>query len=122
MVYFTPVYGIDGISAYNDVAGAAVVFGVFYLVELWAEQAPDAGKGLLVAVGLLAGFLASLVAAAVGWALARYVFEFSWSASPWVPLVGGAAGALLALAAGWWGLREVLRRPVMQTLRQAADV
>ncbi len=76
----------------------------------------------LLGVGLLAGVLASSAAMVVGWALARYVFEFSWSASPWVPLAGGAAGALLALAAGWWGLREVLRRPVVQTLRQAADV
>ena len=76
----------------------------------------------LLGVGALAGVLASCAAMAVGWALARYVFEFSWSASPWVPLAGGAAGALLALAAGWWGLREVLRRPVVQTLRQAADV
>jgi putative ABC transport system permease protein len=31
------------------------------------------------------------------------------------------AGALLALAAGWWGLREVLQRPVVQTLRRAQD-
>ncbi|MEP7102265.1 MAG: FtsX-like permease family protein, partial [Burkholderiales bacterium] len=76
----------------------------------------------LLGVGALAGVLASCAAMAVGWALARYVFEFSWNASPWVPLAGGAAGALLALAAGWWGLREVLRRPVVQTLRQAADV
>ena len=76
----------------------------------------------LLGVGALAGVLASMGAMAVGWALARYVFEFSWSASLWVPLAGGAAGALLALAAGWWGLREVLRRPVVQTLRQAADV
>jgi putative ABC transport system permease protein len=76
----------------------------------------------LLGVGALAGVLASGAAMAVGWALARYVFEFSWSASPWVPVAGGAAGALLALAAGWWGLREVLRRPVVQTLRQAADV
>ena len=76
----------------------------------------------LLGVGALAGVLASLAAMAVGWALARYVFEFSWNASPWVPLAGGVAGALLALAAGWWGLREVLRRPVVQTLRQAADV
>jgi putative ABC transport system permease protein len=75
----------------------------------------------LLGVGALAGVLASLAAIAVGWALARFVFEFSWSASPWVPLVGGAAGALLALGAGWWGLREVLRRPVVQTLRQAAE-
>ena len=76
----------------------------------------------LLGVGALAGVLASGAAMAVGWALARYVFEFSWTASPWVPLVGAAAGAVLALAAGWWGLREVLTRPVVQTLRQAADV
>jgi putative ABC transport system permease protein len=38
-----------------------------------------------------------------------------------VPLAGTAAGGLLALAAGWWSLREVLRRPVMDTLRQAAS-
>ena len=76
----------------------------------------------LLGVGALAGVLASLAAMAVGWALARFVFEFDWNPSPWVPLAGGAAGALLSLAAGWWGLREVLRRPVIETLRQAADV
>jgi putative ABC transport system permease protein len=38
-----------------------------------------------------------------------------------VPLLGAAAGALLALAAGWWGLREVLRRPVIDTLRAAPE-
>jgi putative ABC transport system permease protein len=36
-----------------------------------------------------------------------------------VPLFGSVSGALLALMAGWWGLREVLRRPVVETLRQA---
>jgi putative ABC transport system permease protein len=72
-------------------------------------------------VGLLAGFLASLVATAVGWALARYVFEFEWAVSLWVPLFGSLAGAVLALGAGWWGLREILRRPVMDTLRRAAQ-
>ncbi len=75
----------------------------------------------LLGVGALAGVLASLAAIAVGWALARYVFEFSWNASAWVPLAGGVTGALLALAAGWWGLREVLRRPVIETLRRAAQ-
>lgn len=74
----------------------------------------------LLGVGALAGFLASIAAVAVGWALAKYVFQFSWNASPFVPLVGAAAGALLALGAGWWGLREVLRRPVVETLRRAA--
>ena len=75
----------------------------------------------LLGVGALAGTLASVAAMAVGWALARYAFDFSWNASPWVPLLGAAAGALLALAAGWWGLREVLRRPVIDTLRSAAE-
>jgi putative ABC transport system permease protein len=74
----------------------------------------------LVGVGLLAGFLASLVASVVGWALARFVFEFTWVVSLWVPLLGSLSGAVLALAAGWWGLRDVLRRPVVQTLRRAA--
>jgi len=75
----------------------------------------------LLGVGALAGLLASIAAMAVGWALARYAFDFTWRASPWVPLAGGAVGALLALAAGWWGLREVLRRPVVDTLRRAAE-
>ena len=75
----------------------------------------------LAGVGLLAGFLASVVAMGVGWALAHYVFDFTWTASLWVPLVGSAAGAVLALLAGWWGLREVLQRPVMDTLRRAAE-
>ena len=75
----------------------------------------------LVGVGLLAGFLASCVAVAVGWALARYVFDFAWTAALWVPLAGALAGAVLALAAGWWGLRDVLNRPVVETLRRAAE-
>ena len=73
----------------------------------------------LAGVGLLAGFLASIVASAVGWALAKYVFEFEWVVSLWVPLAGALTGAVLALAAGWWGLRDVLRRPVVETLRRA---
>jgi putative ABC transport system permease protein len=38
-----------------------------------------------------------------------------------VPVAGAVAGAVLALAAGWWGLREVLLRPVVDTLRRAAE-
>jgi putative ABC transport system permease protein len=75
----------------------------------------------LVGIGLLAGFLASAVASVVGWALAKYAFDFTWTASPLVPLAGALAGAVLALAAGWWGLREVLSRPVVETLRKAAE-
>jgi putative ABC transport system permease protein len=58
---------------------------------------------------------------AVGWLLASQVFGFSWRASAWVPLIGAAAGGGLSLLAGWWGLRDVLRRPVVDMLRQAAQ-
>lgn len=74
----------------------------------------------LLGVGFLAGFQSALVAVLVGWALAHFVFEFAWTASPWVPMFGAIAGAILALLAGWWSLRGVLNTPVVQTLRRAA--
>jgi putative ABC transport system permease protein len=72
----------------------------------------------LAGVGLLAGFLASIIAVAIGWAMARYVFEFSWNITLWVPLAGALTGSVLALVAGTYVLRSVLRRPVIETLRQ----
>ena len=81
----------------------------------------DVQRAELLGVGLLAGFLASAVGSAMGWAMARYALDFPWTASPWVLLAGSAIGAVLSLAAGWWGLREVLKRPVVETLRRAAQ-
>ncbi len=75
----------------------------------------------LLGVGFLAGFMASTMALAVGWALARYAFEFTWTPLWWAPLAGGGTGALLAWAAGSLSLAGVLRQPVVQTLRQAAE-
>ncbi len=96
-------------------------FAIMRAVGARASLLRDVQRAELAGVGLLAGFLASVVATAVGWALARFAFDFTWTGSPWVPLAGALAGAGLALAAGWWGLREVLRRPVVETLRRAAQ-
>jgi hypothetical protein len=52
-VFLSPVVGRDGTTAYNDVAVAAVLFAVFWLVDLWRARRED---GLLVLLGLMAGF------------------------------------------------------------------
>ena len=96
-------------------------FAIMRAVGARASLLRQVQRAELAGVGLLAGFLASIVAVAVGWALARFVFDFNWSAPLWVPIVGALSGAVLALAAGWWGLREVLRRPVVDTLRRSTN-
>ncbi|OYQ39702.1 ABC transporter permease [Rhodoferax sp. TH121] len=128
------IRAVEFLFGFTLAAGLVVLFAAVTATredrarEFAIMRAVGAGSSLLrqvqrtelAGVGLLAGFLASIVAAAVGWALARFVFEFDWTVQFWVPLVGALAGAVLALAAGWWGLRDVLRRPVVETLRRAA--
>ncbi len=96
-------------------------FAIMRAVGAQAALLRQVQRAELAGVGLLAGLLASLVAMVVGWGLAKFVFGFEWTASPVVPLVGALTGALLAMAAGWWGLRDVLRRPVIETLRRASQ-
>ena len=127
------IRAVEFLFAFTLAAGLVVLFAAVSATresrarEYAVMRALGAGGRLLaqmqraelLGVGALAGLLASVAAMAVGGVLARLVFEFSWAPAPWVPLVGSAVGALLALAAGWWGLRGVLRRPVMETLRRA---
>jgi putative ABC transport system permease protein len=96
-------------------------FAVMRAMGASARLLAQVQRAELLGVGALAGLLASVAAVLVGWALAKYAFEFEWRPSAWVPLAGSVAGALLALAAGWWALRGVLRRPVVQTLREAGE-
>lgn len=127
------VRAVEFLFGFTLVAGLVVLFAAVSATreararEFAIMRAMGAGSRLLaqvqraelLGVGALAGLLASIAAIAVGWLLARYAFEFTWAPSLWVPLAGTVCGAVLALAAGWWGLREVLRRPVLETLRRA---
>ena len=129
------VRAVELLFGFTLAAGVVVLFAAVSATrenrarEYAVMRAVGAGSALLrrmqraelLGVGALAGLLAAVAAVLLGGLLARQVFEFSWTPSPWVPLAGLLAGALLALGAGWWGLREVLSRPVMETLRRAAD-
>ena len=78
IVYLSPLVGIDGVSAYNDVALATACFATFYLVEIWRDRKT---RALLVPIGLVAGFCFAIkytgfiaavyVVAIVGWELIR---------------------------------------------------
>lgn len=96
-------------------------YAIMRAVGASAKLLQQVQRAELMGVGLLSGTLASVVASLVGWVLAKQVFGFDWTVSLWVPLLGALAGAVLALAAGWWGLRDVLCRPVVDTLRRASN-
>lgn len=83
------------------------------------RQLSNAQVAEMLCLGGLAGLLAAAGAAAIGWALARYAFEFDYSVTPWVFVLGVGGGAACALVGGWLGLRSVLRTPPLTTLREA---
>ncbi len=53
LVFASPLAGWDGASAYVDVAAGAVVFAVFYLLQVWEVERD---RNLLIVIGILAGF------------------------------------------------------------------
>jgi hypothetical protein len=52
-LYASPVVGMDGTIAYNDVAVATIAFALFYLLQIWDQ---DRSAQLLVPIGILTGF------------------------------------------------------------------
>ena len=94
LVFASPVVGIDAISAYNDVAVAAVAWTLFSLLHIWEE---DRDPRLLAAMGLVAGFAFAVkytAALAVPYALAFVL----WKSRRWreASIVGVCAAAMIA--------------------------
>lgn len=71
LVYASPVVGLDGSIAYNDCGVAAIVFSVFYFLEIWDEEREPR---LLIPIGLLAGYCYAAKYTAV--AMTIYAFLF----------------------------------------------
>jgi putative ABC transport system permease protein len=71
-----------------------------------------------LALGLFASLVAVLLASVAGWALARFVFEGSFSL-PVIPLGGLALGVVaLTILVGLANSREVIRRTPLEVLRE----
>src|SRR6202035_3320680 len=51
--YASPVVGLDGTIAYIDVGITAVLFALFYLLQIWDQ---DRNAKLFIPIGILAGF------------------------------------------------------------------
>lgn len=94
--FVSPVVGMDGSTAYVDVALAAVLFALFYLLQVWdAERDPK----LLVPIAILTGFgFAAKYTAivAVPYALGFVGWKLWRSRKPvWRPLAAMAGLALV---------------------------
>ncbi len=94
IVMVVPVAGIDGASAYNDVAVAAVMFGSFYLLRIWEQTR---AHSILAAAGLLAGFAFAIKYTAFLAVPFALVF-LAVKRAPWkrVAITGACAAAMMA--------------------------
>ena len=102
LVFVSPVVGIDGTTAYNDVALAAAGFTLFYLLQTWSESRR---ARLLPAIGLLAGF--AYAVKYTGWPAVIYAVAFVvWQSRRWRDAAVVAGCAALEIAP--WMLKDWL--------------
>jgi len=87
---------------------------------LGASRAQLAGaqRAEFLALGLVAGVLASAGATAIGWVLAERVFQFPWQFNAAIWFAGPAAGLACVGLNAWLGARAALNHPPMLALRE----
>lgn len=91
------------------------------LLRTLGAQRAYLAKGLwseFIALGLLAGLLASACAEIAMALIADRLFELPVQLHPWLWLALPAAGALLVGASGWLTTRHITRVPPMQSMRE----
>ena len=129
LVLASPVVGIDAASAYNDVALAAVLFALFWMMERWREEQCDR---LLWIAGLMAGLAFALkytAFLAVPYALlmlgrrvtlpraAKLIAAASLVVAPWLLKNWFFAGNPIAPFANGWFPNEVFDPGLEATYR-----
>ncbi len=88
---------------------------------LGASRAQVAGaqRAEFLALGLVAGVLASAGATAIGYILAERVFQFPWQFNAAIWIAGPLAGLACVALNAWLGGRAALNHPPMLALREA---
>jgi putative ABC transport system permease protein len=82
-------------------------------------QVAKAQQAEFLALGLIAGALASVAAFAIGYVLAARVFNFPYTFSSWIWVAGPALGLVCVSFNAWRGARAALNQPPMLALREA---
>lgn len=101
LLFCAPLTGIDGTTAYIDMAVVAVVFAVFYLAAIWRTEAQD---GLVPLIGLMAGYCfaikytAALAIPAAGLSLLILLLR---RRRPWLRPMLVFSGCVLLMAVPW---------------------
>jgi len=83
------------------------------------SQVAKAQQAEFLALGLVAGVLASVAAFSIGYVLADRVFNFPYAFSSWIWIAGPALGVASVSLNAWAGSRAALNHPPMFALREA---
>ncbi len=101
LVFASPVFGWDGTSAYVDVAAAAILFALFYLLSI---SETGRSSSLLVPIGILAGFsfAAKYTAAiAIPYAIAMVIWTHRRAGKAWLRPVLTVCGVAALFILPW---------------------
>jgi putative ABC transport system permease protein len=82
-------------------------------------QVAKAQQAEFLALGLIAGVLASIAAFSIGYVLADRVFNFPYAFSSWIWIAGPLLGLACVSFNAWMGARAALNHPPMHALREA---
>jgi hypothetical protein len=93
LVFCSPMLGVDGTSAYVDVAAAAAAFTLFHLLQIWQDHR---SQRLLCAIGMLAGFCYAIKY--TGWVAIPYALLLvGWKSRRWRDVMVTALAASIPI-------------------------
>lgn len=121
LFYLSPISGVAGTSAYYDAAAACVLFGCFYVLQIWSQER---NTRLLIPAALLAAFACLLLSGIqpAGFRLAPAKLPPLWSLNgqqgaglfgPWLMLAPLALLAARSKHGRWLLLATALCAPLV---------